>query len=180
MSRVNRGPWIQTHSGKQWHYNKPDIDSVDIEDIAHALSLLCRFGGHVSKFYSVAEHSVRASKIVPLDYQLWALMHDASEAYCVDVPSPLKHSPGLEGYAYFEAITMKAICESFELPWPEPPQVKQVDRTMLMTEQRDLMGVQAAPWSEVGTPLPGIIKPWSPKVAEKRFLKRFYELYKVN
>ncbi|MEM4379972.1 MAG: hypothetical protein QXL01_04720, partial [Thermoplasmatales archaeon] len=81
-------PWIETYSGKKFDYLAQS--ELDIEDIAHALSNLCRFNGHTRVFYSVAEHSVNVSSMVPPELKIAALLHDAAEAYIGDVPSPLK------------------------------------------------------------------------------------------
>ncbi len=74
--------YIQTLSGKKFDYLNSTTDDVEIEDIANALSHICRFSGHLPEFYSVAQHSVLCSQIVPPDFAFEALMHDAAEAYC--------------------------------------------------------------------------------------------------
>lgn len=90
MSRTT----IETHSGRFYDYLEPRPDQVCIEDIAHALSLTTRFGGHASRFYSVAEHSCLVRQLVieagcP-ELGLAALLHDGHEAYTGDIPTPLK------------------------------------------------------------------------------------------
>lgn len=82
--------WIQTFSGKKFFPLEPEKNEYDIHDIAHALSLKCRFGGHCQRFYSVAEHCVRVADIVAPESKLWALLHDAAEAYLPDVCQPIK------------------------------------------------------------------------------------------
>lgn len=82
--------WINTLSGKHLDFTNISPDSICIEDIAAALSNICRFTGHLEEFYSVAQHSVRVSYLVPPEFALEALMHDAAEAYCNDISSPLK------------------------------------------------------------------------------------------
>jgi len=82
--------WIQTISGRKFPLAEPDPNQIDIEDIAHALSMLCRFNGHCTQFYSVAEHSMHVSHEISNDLALAGLLHDAAEAYLGDVPSPLK------------------------------------------------------------------------------------------
>ena len=82
--------WVQTVTGKAFYPLKPDPSLISIEDIAWALSMQCRFAGHVLHFYSVAEHCVYISNSVPMEDALWGLLHDATEAYLTDVPRPLK------------------------------------------------------------------------------------------
>jgi hypothetical protein len=83
-----RGPYIVTYTGRRFHFLDPKIDEISIEDIAHALSNVCRFTGHTKRFYSVAEHSCLVSALC--DNRLEGLLHDASEAYMSDLSSPLK------------------------------------------------------------------------------------------
>lgn len=63
---------------------------IELEDIAHALGMLCRFNGHIRRFYSVAQHSVVVSHLVEPELARAALMHDATEAYMGDMTAPLK------------------------------------------------------------------------------------------
>jgi hypothetical protein len=132
--------------------------------------------------YSVAEHSVRVSYLCSPENQLWALLHDASESVCVDVPRPLKYAKGMHIYKKYERMSQDAIMTHFGLPLEEPLEVKAADDRLLITEQRDLMphGGDAGNTQEerrVGiVPLPHKIRPWTTKQAEKEFLGRFYEL----
>lgn len=82
--------FIKTFSGKHFYYDKINKDDIDINDIAVSLSNICRFAGHLSHFYSVAQHAVLCSQLVPQEFAFEALMHDATEAYCQDIPAPLK------------------------------------------------------------------------------------------
>jgi len=77
--------FIQTYSGKRIDFENPDPDQIDIVDIAHGLSNLCRFSGQSKYFYSVAQHSFYVS-LVCKENKLQALLHDATEAYMADVP----------------------------------------------------------------------------------------------
>ncbi|MBR9652087.1 hypothetical protein [Thalassovita aquimarina] len=103
--------WIQTISGRKFPVGEPDPEQIDIEDIAHALSLLVRFNGHCTRFYSVAEHSVHVSHEVAPELALIGLLHDAAEAYLGDVPSPLKKQ--LSQFSEFEHKMELAIGECF-------------------------------------------------------------------
>lgn len=173
-----KGDWGCTYTGRQYWPEDPRPEDICIEDIAHALAFQCRFGGHTSAFYSVAQHSVLVSTICPPFDQLWGLLHDASEAYIVDIPRPLKRARGMEGYGPIEALHMAAICTRFGLPHQMPPTVKRADEKLLATEARDLMPTASvADWD---LPEPAlserITSPWAPKLAEEIFLMRFADL----
>ncbi|MCD3082574.1 deoxyribonucleoside 5-monophosphate phosphatase [Salmonella enterica subsp. enterica serovar Enteritidis] len=103
--------FIQTLSGKQFDYLSATIDDIDIEDIAVALSNICRFSGHLPEFYSVAQHSVLCSQLVSPEFAFEALMHDAAEAYCQDIPAPLKAL--LPDYREIEKRTDQLICKFY-------------------------------------------------------------------
>lgn len=83
-------PTIQTVSGRVINFATPGVNDYDITDIAHGLSNVCRYGGQCLFFYSVAQHSVLVSRLVPREHAMEALMHDGTEAYMCDVPTPLK------------------------------------------------------------------------------------------
>src|ERR1700744_4853571 len=86
--------WIQTFTGKKFSPLAPRPEDVDIRDIAHALAMKCRFNGHCSPFYSIAEHSVRVSWLLEQQGKreaLWGLMHDAADAYLPDLGAPIKN-----------------------------------------------------------------------------------------
>lgn len=166
--------WIQTYTGKQFWPLEPERNEYDIEDIAHSLSLLCRFNGHCREFYSVAEHCVRVSKILPEGSAIWGLMHDAGEAYLVDMPKPLKRL--IPDFEHYENNLLEKIAESFGLSWPIPNDVHHADVVMLMTEKRDLMVPEPASWGIDVEPLPDIIQPLPPQEAKTAFLARFNEL----
>lgn len=170
---------MQTFTGQQFWPIDPRVEEIHIEDIAHALSNQCRYAGHCKSFYSVAQHSVLVSHVCLSEDALWGLMHDAAEAYLVDLPRPIKrHSAlGIE-YQAVEWRLMDTICKRFHLPVLEPKSVKLADDTLLVTEMRDLMGVPPEVWLEAKTtsPLLMTIRPISPEAAEKDFLDRFADL----
>lgn len=169
-----RGDWIQTASGRQFWPMDPRPDEVFIEDIAHALSNLCRFGGHCQRFYSVAEHCVLLSQVALQEFKLWALLHDASEAYLVDVPRPIK--PYLYGYDAAEAKIMRAVEERFNLHLGLPDHVKHLDRAILTDERKQNMATAPVAWSTDGEPLGVTLRCWPPNKARRMFLSAFYEL----
>jgi hypothetical protein len=170
-----RGDWMQTNSGRRFYPLDPQPHEVDPEDIAHALSLLCRYGGHVDRFYSVAEHCVLMSEAVAPEHALAALLHDATEAYVVDVPRPLKRV--LTGYRDIELATWVAICMRFRIAPDLPAEVKDADNRILLTERKALMRL-AEPWGidDLFTPLEVTITGWAPADAEQRYWERLEEL----
>lgn len=185
-----RGPWIQTYSGKKYFPLRPESTDVLLADIAHSLSMQCRFNGHCRVFFSVAQHSVLVSEQIEQymrdrgfpaseirDVAHWGLMHDASEAYLTDIPRPLKQG-SIIGWLYrmAEKRNMEAICQRFLMTPQQPPLVEWADRRLLMTEKRDLMGKQPCEWEETGEPMPEKINPVLPHQAEAMFLHRFREL----
>ena len=169
-----RGDWIQTAMGRQFWPMDPRPNEVFIDDIAHALSMLCRFGGHALRFYSVAEHCVLLSRVAEPKDKLWALLHDASEAYLVDVPRPIK--PFLYGYDAAESKIMRAVEERFNLFFGMPDQVKRLDRAILTDERMQVMAPAPVPWSTDGAPLGVKLQFWTPEVARYEFLTAFYQL----
>lgn len=171
------GDWIQTYSGVIFYPLDPRPEEIRIEDIAHSLSLLCRFAGHCREFYSVAQHSVLVSAQLPADLKLWGLLHDASEAYLVDLPRPLKHFSELgRHYCEIEARLMRVICWKFGLPEIRPAEVQRMDMVLLVTEKRDLFSAEPKPWEDTEEPLARRISPWSSRAVEKRFLREFGRL----
>lgn len=168
--------WILTARGRHFDYLDPRLDDIDILDIAQGLANECRFGGHTRGFYSVAQHAWLASQIVPPEHALEALLHDASEAYCKDIPLPLKLL--LPDYRDIEARVDGAIRAAFGLPLTMSPAVKQADRVLLATERRDLMPADETPWAILDgiEPLPRKITTMQPSRAQAVFLKRYVEL----
>ena len=128
---------IRTFTGQYVNVFNPDINTINIEDIAHALSNQCRFGGHLPKFYSVAQHSLMCCQNVDDEYKLQALLHDASEAYLLDIPSPIKQ--GLSNYKDIENNLMICIAEKFGFKYPLDAVVKKIDQDMLQFEWDHLM-----------------------------------------
>ena len=173
-----KGDWMQTRSGRDFWPLDPHPEDVDIDDIAHALSNLCRYGGHCKAFYSVAQHSVFVSRVVPAEHALAGLLHDASEAYCVDMPRPIKRF--LPDYERIEHGIWLAVAERFGLPAELHPCVKVADDAVLLAEKAQIMGESPHPWSVPGTPADIFILPWNPASARRAFMARFDELMEAR
>lgn len=129
---LNEPQCIRTYSGLYMNVFDPKPEMICIEDIAHALSHQCRFAGHTKRFYSVAQHSVLCALQVDDKYRLQALMHDASEAYLLDIPRPIKIH--LAGYKEMEDRMMALIAEKFGFTYPLEVEVKAIDQKMLEVE----------------------------------------------
>lgn len=175
--KPNEEAWIQTYTGKKYPLLNPKPEDICVEDIAHALSNVCRFSGHCREFYSVAQHSVLCSFwIHKSGFEFEALMHDSSEAYLTDISRPLKYSSAMVGYRELEAKTEKVLAEKFGIPYPKSELVKKVDDRMLSTENRDLRGSKVQLWGGNVKPFNFIIEAWEPKKAEKAFIERYHQL----
>lgn len=169
-------PSILTASGRPFDFVYPTRCQVDILDIAHALSNLCRFNGHTRSFYSVAQHSVMAATIVPPEHALAALLHDAHEAYIGDVSTPLKQL--VPTYRDIERQIAQRIRGHFAVPLNLSPEVEHADMVMLATEKRDLMPATDQHWVQLDgiEPLPIRISPQTPERARADFLSMYYAL----
>lgn len=170
------GPTIQTYSGQYFDLVNPDPATICIEDIAQGLANVCRFAGQCRRFYSVAQHSVLVSRLVPEDLALAALLHDAAEAYCGDVTAPLKSV--LPEYRRIQRSIEQAIALRFGLYAWDAPEIKRADLVALATERRDLMPPCLAQWEcLVGVEcVPEMIQPHSPAGSKYFFLQRYEEL----
>lgn len=162
----------------------PRLNQIDIEDIARALSMTCRFGGHCKKFYSVAEHSVHVADYLRAlgcenTLVFRALLHDAAEAYLGDVPSPMKRHPSFDQYRDLERDFQNKIYVKFGLCKQDelPHQLHVVDKRMCNTEAQTLVHTPKD-FIRNYAPLPDVtIGCWEPFTAEKIFLARF-DLYR--
>lgn len=136
-SLYNEEPVIRTFTGIWFNPFEPEEEMICIEDIAHSLSNQCRFGGYLPSFYSVAQHSVLTSLIVSDSQKLAALLHDASEAYLIDIPRPVKKK--LSNYAEIENGLMRVIAKKYNFMWPLHEEVKKADEVMLQKEWDEFM-----------------------------------------
>ena len=163
--------FMTTFTGRKFHFKDPSPEEICIEDIAHHLSLLCRFTGACRVFYSVAEHGIRVAQLLPKRLQLSGLLHDSPETYINDISRPVKYSHKLDGT---EKIIMEAIIDKYGIT-PYDPEVKEADNILCATEGRDLMA-NTDDWQPLPEPINLTIEPVSSTTAESRFL-RLFELY---
>ena len=178
---MNGASWIQTVSGRRLDPLNPEPNVIDFGDIAHALSNLCRFAGHTSSFYSVAQHSVIVSQLVELNHpgnarlRLAGLLHDGSEAYLVDIPRPAKrHMPD---YAALERMTQEAVFTRFGLTMDLLDLVKEADERALVVEAHSFMG-DVSDWG-----LPAYsgarMEAWGPARAEAEMHRTYDQIGRI-
>lgn len=180
-----RGDWMQTYLGLRFWPLDPRPEDVMFRDIAHALAMQCRYGGHSMRFYSVAEHSVllarwalahgAGSSEQRRTLARWLLLHDGGEAYVSDMIRPLKrHMPE---FRQIEDRITWAIYERYGLdPAMEPREVKQLDNRILIDERAQVMRHTPEQWNFGGEtePLGVTLQFWSPERAEDEFLSAFH------
>lgn len=172
---------INTYHGHTIDYNNPDPEEIDIRDIAHNLSFENRFIGQTEKPYSVAQHCVLGSYILEEmgmpDIALQFLLHDATEAYVKDIPTPLKKLLGIK-YQSIEARFQVAIWERFNLTSFDDQMIKKIDLAMLATEKNQLLPPATVRWEQLDGISPANIKIdyWTHERAEKAYLAQFNKL----
>lgn len=174
--------FIEMFSGTMFSLENPQAKDVKLIDIAWHLSNICRFGGGTDSFYSVAQHSVLASKVASPKAAIAALMHDSAEAYVGDNATPMKrHIPEI---AYLEGEIIKVIFERFCFTFSPAviQEVETIDRQLMATERIQLTRNHESKWECLkDVPLLDInIRPWLPYEARRRFLERFHALTSTN
>ena len=158
---------IRTRSGIYVDVVNPTAAMLDINDIAHALSYQQRFSGHTANGFSVAQHCINCSYLVSDKNKIAALMHDASEAYLVDLPSPIKKL--MPQYQQIEHNLMLLIAKEFGFEYPLADAVKVIDGAMLQYEWDAYMIEQ--------TSIPADVPIFQPKRAMQIFLDELFDLY---
>lgn len=185
LEAIGTEPWMETFSGKKFFlFDKEGLDQIDIYDIAHSLALNCRYNGHCSRFYSVAEHSVLMSYLVPEGLELEGLLHDSTEAYLSDIVRPFKRVMPM--YQDIENTLYTRIASKYGLADKIHAETKEVDLAICKLEAETLMMSKGKGWgldssvitNELLEEKSGYSKIpcWSPEQAEQEFLSRFYEL----
>lgn len=197
MKKRREGPWIQTATGRAFYYDSPKPDQISIIDIASGLSRLCRYGGQLKDcaefeddIYPVGQHSVLVYKLLklknaPVESWFWGLMHDGSEAFTVDLPSPMKSL--IPAYKEYEEVAASAIRETFHIPYSETIEkfVKWADVQLLLAESDVLCAIPSNQWDRphgADHTLYDIDHDfylWRPKKAKKEFLECFNEINNI-
>ena len=167
--------WIQTFGGHKFDFDNIDGNIIKISDVAHHLSLLCRFTGACKYHYSVAQHSVLVAQLLPKELRIHGLLHDAPEAYLGDISRPLKKwGMEIEG---LEEKVLKAIYNAYALDWPSLAaleQIKEADNIALTLEAKQLMLHSVESWSFMAKEVPNIlIEQLTPEKAETIFLRKW-------
>ncbi|MBZ9659744.1 hypothetical protein LB523_11880 [Mesorhizobium sp. ESP-6-4] len=175
-----KGGMLQTFTGRHFWPLDARPEEVHIEDIAHSLSLQCRYAGHCKRFYSVAEHSVLIANWIwwhgSAADALAGLLHDATEAYLVDMPRPVKRS--MHEYRLHEAALWKVLAARFGLPEEMPAIVHEADNRIIADE---LVNMRPMAWHDKhNDPLCVSLAFWSPGESEHNFLNTFYMLEKMR
>lgn len=170
--------WFQTHSGRVIDLKKIKPDDIIIADIAHALSNICRFGGHAKSYYSIAQHSIHVSRMTGPRSKLAALLHSASAAYFGEINRPLKQLPIFAEFVRAERDLQAFIEKKFGVSVDERDRldIEKAEHRALSTEARDFM-FQPKPgyWTQAQAD-PSPILAAAPHEAKKMFLNRFEEL----
>lgn len=168
--------WLETYVGNRFHFFNIIAASIDIRDIAHALSLMCRFCGHTSQFVSIGVHSINVMALVSDKSKLAALLHDSAEAYIGDISRPLKAS--LPEINLIEKDIRDAIFNKFNVVGYDEAEIQKADDIMLATEAKHFM----THWEEWGLKEQPIelsrelLYDWQAPAIEKIFLQKFNEL----
>lgn len=167
------GEWMATYSGQRFYPLDPRADEMRIIDVAHHLAMQPRYGGACRDHYSVAEHCVIGSYLVPEEHALEFLLHDASEAWLADMIRPIKHHSALgEEYRRLEAAVDAVVRAKWELPEVCSPAVKRIDDAICEAEKRQVF--QWYPGELDETTLPDVrLHFWTWQKAEARFMARF-------
>ncbi len=178
--------WIETYSGQKVSFPFPEPRAIKIQDIAHGLSHVCRFSGQCSHFYSVAQHSINMT--IELNKRgcgprllLLALLHDASEAYIGDMPSPLKRL--IPAYREIEKTVLQAIWNGLQITPPaqwEKAVIKRADELLLGYEAEALMRCSDS-WNQRYIKGKTLLSPkyfdyTQPEIIESQFLAAFNSL----
>lgn len=184
FDQVEEG-WIEIYPGTQFHFGHPLPGEIAVKAIAHSLSRLCRYNGHTTRHYSVAEHACHLSDWVlceggsPLE-AFTALHHDDAEYIIGDLPKPIKVT--MPEFVALETIMDKAIAKEFETIYPFPAHIKEGDVRIIKDERDAVMMPSPHSWGvdgleKIGVNFWNILGRW-PWYVKRQFLKRHNRLWK--
>jgi hypothetical protein len=163
---------LKTYTGIEVDPFNISLGHINIVDIAHSLSQLCRFNGHTLRHYSVAQHCVLVSRLVDSDIALEGLMHDAEEAYTGDMTTQIKHSGDMFDFCQLGEKISLQIFKRFNLQ--DTPavhdEIKVQDTIICEIEKASLFRFATS----------NVIVPLQADAAEMEFLSRFNELYRLR
>ena len=179
--------WIETFTGKRVNPMHLDEELIDINDIAHSLSLQCRFVGHCLMFYSIAKHSILVAETVRKELEpefpnmkeavdktcLAALLHDAAEAYLGDIARPIKHHNAFKQVVEIEKQILGKVMLKYNCTGADWQLIKKADDIMLATEAKHLMADSGKGWYLPEPALSGPFAHRSVGRAESTFLEKF-------
>jgi hypothetical protein len=169
-------------SGKVFDFMNPGACELDIEDVAVPLAQVCRYAGQLplGRWYSVAQHAVNTSRIVPHEHKFTALMHDTAEAFTNDIVTPLKRAVPL--FKEIEVAIETVMARKFRFTFPLPPAVVQADREMLALETKHIRGVDLVKHDHlVGCEIDHLyplvdLSSWTPERAYHEFMDAYHKL----
>jgi hypothetical protein len=177
MEKYKDAAFVETYTGRKFYPALPRVEDLTILDIAHALSLKCRYGGHTRTFYSVAEHCVVMALFarhlgLSARVQYHLLMHEGGEGYLPDVPRPIKHF-------FPDLIVMEKNLDATVREWSGldhelPPELKEFDSRIIRDERMQVLTPSGNKWqTDELVPLGVICQGWTPAVAEVNFLQAY-------
>jgi len=193
------GAWMQTFTGRKFFPKDPRPEDVCVSDIAHALSMACRYAGHTRRFYSVAEHSVLMFRYGLVECQFLAdegeagasqllaraavvaLFHDAAEAYTSDLPRAVKQAAGSQ-WKWLEHKIEDAVWTHLDLTQEvhrHQVLVKEWDQRIVPTDRLACMRREEVWAHDAPTPRPVEIRCWSPEQAKQAFILAYWEACKI-
>jgi hypothetical protein len=176
--------WIGTYTGEKFVFNNIEKNKIHIEDIAHSLSMLCRYNGHCKKFYSVEEHSILVSSVLLDELKIHGLLHDAAEAFISDIPKLFKKT--IPNIKETEELILRHIYSELKIQYPSELEIriiKVVDTRMLQTERKILMPDNDMVWGYMDDikPYDNIkISNYLPDNAKLFFMKEYNILNKLK
>lgn len=168
-----KGDYMTTYTGQKFWPLDPRAEEVHLEDIAHALSRICRFNGHVRSHYSVAQHAVIVSHLVPQYLAFEALHHDDAEAYLADLVRPVKKH--IRQYIKHERALEKVISKRFRFKYPLPAVIHDID-TRIVADEAESLFISEPSWTKEFNKIGLRIRPIPAFIAKRLYLHRHWEL----